>query len=79
MIRVEATIKGDIHFPFSVTWTGINQASPRAKTRHPGSVRDVAAREPALNGSQLVVGCACFLGAAKLLFWAFLRLWLFEP
>ena len=53
--------------------------SPKAKTYHPGSVRMQPHRELDPSGYQLVVGCACFLGAAKLLLWALLKLSLFEP
>ncbi len=77
MLRVEATIRNDNHIPFSITWTGTDQVSPKAKTHHAGLVRDVAARELNLSGSQLIVGCACFPGAAKLVLWALLKLWLF--
>ena len=70
MIRVEATVKGDNHFPFSSKWTGSGQVGPKVKTRHPGLDRPMVAQELNLSGSQLVVGCICFLGAAKLLLWA---------
>lgn len=79
MIRVEAPIKGGNHFPFSSVATNSEPASPGVERRHPGLVRCMAAHELNLGGSQLVVGCICFLGAAKLLLWAFLKLWLFEP
>lgn len=79
MIRVEATIKGDNHFPISGLWTGSGQVSSKAKTRHPGLVRPMAAHGLNLSGSQLVVGCISFLGLAKLLLWALIKLWLFEP
>ena len=45
-----------------ITWNGSDQLSPEAKTRNAGLVRDVAARELILSGSQLVVGCVCSLG-----------------
>ena len=75
MIRVEATTKSNEHIPFSITWTGTDQISPEART---GLARHTAARELSLNGSQLVLGCVCFLGAANLLLWALLKLRLFE-
>ena len=79
MIRVEETMKNDIHIPFSITWTGTGQASPEAKARLAGLVRDGAARGLNLSGSQLVAGCVCFLGAAQLVLWGLLKLWLFGP
>ncbi len=79
MLGVEATIRSHTHIPFSVTGADADRVSPKAETYHARSVRDVAACEVNLTGYQLVVGCACFLGAAKLLLWALLKLWLFEP
>lgn len=79
MISAEATIKGNNQLSFPGPLTGSHQANPKAKARHAGSVRHTIARELNLSGSQLVVGCACFLGAANLLLWALLKLWLFEP
>ncbi len=76
MIRVEETIRNDNRIPVSIRWTSTDQLSPEAKTGHAGLVRDMAAREPNLSGSQLVVGCVCSLGAAKVLLRA---LWPFEP
>ena len=79
MIHIESTIRCDNRAPFSMTWTGVDQASPEAETRDAGLVRHAAARELSLTGSQLVAGCACLLGATKLLLWALLKLWLSEP
>ena len=79
MIHIESTIRNDNRIPFSATWTGIDHASPKAKSRRTGLVRHATAREINLNGSELIVGCVCFLGTAKLLLWALLKLWLFEP
>ena len=78
MIRVETTIKGSNHFPFSSMSISSGQASPKVKARHPGLLGPMGVRELSLSGSQLVFGCAYLLGAAKLLFWAVLKLWLFE-
>jgi len=79
MLRAAATIRNDKHLPFSITGIGTGRVSPKVKTHHAAPVRHVAACELNLSGYQLVVGCACFLGAAKLLLWALLKLWLFEP
>jgi hypothetical protein len=79
MLRVAATIRNDKHLPFSILGTGTGHVSPKVKTSHSGPVRDVATCELNLSKHQLVVGCACFLGVAKLLLWALLKLWLFEP
>jgi len=79
MLRVGATIKNDNVIPLSITRVGIDQISPKVKLRETGLVRHKAARELKLSGSQLIVGCVFFLGAAKLLLWAILKLWLFEP
>ncbi len=78
MLRVEETIRNDNHIPFSITWTSTDPLSPE-KTRHAGLVGDMAARELNFSGSHLVVACVCFLGAAKVLLWILLKLWLFEP
>jgi hypothetical protein len=78
MLRVEARIKSDKHIPFSIAGTEADRVSPKTKPRHAGSDHDVATCELNLSGSQLVFGCACFLGAAKLFLWALLKLWLFE-
>ena len=79
MFRAEATLTSDKHIPFSITGTGAGAVIPKATTYHDGFIRDVGAREVNLSGYQLVVGFACFLGAAQLLLWAILKLWLFEP
>jgi hypothetical protein len=65
MLRIELTTRSDKHIPFSITGTGTDRVCPKAKTHHAGSDRDVAACELNLSGPKLVVGCACFLGAAK--------------
>lgn len=79
MFRVEATLGSARENPFSITGTGDGRLIPKARTYHDGTVRDAVARELNLSGYQLVAGCAWFLGAAQLLLWAILRLWLFEP
>ena len=79
MFRVEATLGSDKENPFSIAGTGAGRVIPKARTYHDGSVRHEVERELTLSGSQLVAGYACFLGAAQLLLWAILRLWLFEP
>jgi hypothetical protein len=79
MLRVEATLGSGKENPFSITGADVGRVIPKARTYHDGSVRDAVARELNLSGYQLVAGCACLLGAAKLLLWALLRLWLFEP
>ena len=79
MFRAETTLGSDKENPFSITGTGGGRVISKARTYHNGSVRDAVARELNLSGYQLVAGCACLLGGAKLLLWAILRLWLFEP
>jgi hypothetical protein len=79
MIRVEETRRNDKRMPFLVTWTSTHQVVPKTQIRNAESVRHTAVRELNLTGSQLVVGCMCFLGAIKLVLWAVLKLWLFEP
>ncbi len=78
MLSVEATIRSDDHIPFSITATGNERVSPKVVSTHVGSGRDVATCELNLSGSQLAVRCVFFLGSAKLLVWALLKLWLFE-
>jgi hypothetical protein len=79
MIRVDQTIGSDKRIPFSVVWTSADQVAPKTQIRNAESVRHTADRELNLTGSQLVVGCMCFLGAIRLVLWAVLKLWLFEP
>src|SRR5260370_10371270 len=57
----------------------LDQVGPKTQIRNAESVRHTAVRELNLTGSQLVVGCMCFLGAIRLVLWAVLKLWLFEP
>jgi hypothetical protein len=76
MLCVEATIGSGKHTPFSVMEIGADRVRPKAKTYHARSVRGVPACELSLSG---YFGCAFFLGATKLLAWAVLKLWLFEP
>jgi len=79
MIRVEETRRNDKRIPFLVTWTSAHQVVPKTQIRDAESVRHTAVRELNLTGSQLVVGCMCVLGAIRLVLWAVLKLWLFEP
>ncbi|HYT21056.1 MAG TPA: hypothetical protein VEW05_12600 [Candidatus Polarisedimenticolia bacterium] len=79
MIRVEEPRMKAKRIPFLVTWTSADQVAPKTQIRNAESVRHTAVRELNLTGSQLVVGCMCFLGAIRLVLWAVLKLWLFEP
>ncbi len=79
MIRVEEPRMKAKRIPFLVTWTSADQVAPKTQIRNAESVRHTAVRELDLTGSQLVVGCMCFLGAIRLVLWAVLKLWLFEP
>jgi hypothetical protein len=79
MIRVEETRRNNIRIPFFVTWTSADQVAPKTQILNAEPVRHTAVRELNLTGSQLVVGCMCFLGAIRLVLWAVLKLWLFEP
>jgi hypothetical protein len=74
----EAAVKNRNQIPFSIAWTRTDRTSPGPKTRHAGLGRDVAARDLKLGGYQVVFGCASFVGVAKLLVWAVLKLWVFE-
>jgi len=78
MLSVEATIGNNDHIPFSITAAGNGRVSPQVVTSRIGSGRDAAPRELNVSGSQLAVRCVFFLGSAKLLMWALLKLWLFE-
>jgi hypothetical protein len=78
MLRIEATIRSDKHIPFSTTASDTGWVSPKAKT-YAESVRHVAACVVNRSGCQLDFRRAYFLGTAKLLLWALLKLWLFEP
>jgi hypothetical protein len=79
VIRIEAARKSDSHLPFSRALGSPDQIDPRAKTRHLDVVRHRIAHEVILRDSQLVAERISFLGAAKLLLPAVLKLWLFEP
>ena len=79
MIRVEQTIGSDKRIPFPVVWTDADRPSSTTPTRNVGSVGHTAVGELKLTGIQLAVGCICFLGAIRLVLWAALKLWLFEP
>ena len=79
MIRVEEPRMNAKLIPFLVTLTSADQVAPKTQIRNAESVRHTAVRELNLTGSQLVVGCMCFLGAIRLVLWAILKLWLFEP
>ena len=79
MFHIEVTTTGDKRYPFSIIRTGVERMSAEAKTYRAGSAREVATRGLHLNGYQLILGCAFFLGTAQLLLWAVLRLWLFQP
>ncbi len=78
MIRVEEPRMNAKRIPSLVTWTSADQVAPKTQIRNAESVRHTAVRELNLTGSQLVVGCMCFLGAIRLVLWAVLKLWLFE-
>ena len=77
MIRVETSIEGENHIPFSMTWAGTGQASLDARMHRAGSSRCAPARELNLSGYQLLTGCALLMGLATAFLWA-LKLWLFE-
>jgi hypothetical protein len=79
MIHVETAEGNDKRVPFLVTLTSADQIAPKTQVSNAESVRHTAVRELNLTGCQLVVGCMCFLGAIRLVLWAVLKLWLFEP
>lgn len=79
MICVEETKRNDRRIPSLVTLTSAHQVVPETQIRNAESVRHTAARALNLTGSQLVVGCMCFLGLIRLVLWAVLKLWLFAP
>jgi hypothetical protein len=78
MIHVETAKGNDKRVPFVARWTDAGQGNGKTQTLNTGSIRRPAVRELNLTGSQLVVGCMCFLGAIRLVL-AVLKLWLFEP
>lgn len=79
MLRKASTMSRDEHIPLSIAGTGTGREIPQAKPHHAGSLRAMAMCELNLSGYQLIAGCVCFLGAAKLFLWALLKLWVFEP
>jgi hypothetical protein len=79
VIRVEETLKNDKHVLLTIVWPGSEPVRPEAKTRQAGLIRGAATRVVNLRSSRLVAGCIGFLVAAKILWCAVLKLWLFEP
>jgi hypothetical protein len=71
----------DERIPLAVTWPTPLQISPQVKTFNAASVAHMPARVGQLNltGSQLLVGFICLLSAIRIVMWAVLKLWLFEP
>lgn len=77
MIRVEATTQDYSHTPPEVTRAGAGDIRP-ARPLDTAPARHASVREFEITGSQLVVGCICFLCAIRLVLWAVLKLWLSE-
>jgi hypothetical protein len=71
----------DERIPLAVTWPRTQQIIPQVKTFNAASVAHMPARVGQLNltGSQLLVGFICLLSAIRIVMWAVLKLWLFEP
>lgn len=78
MLHAGETNESANYIPFSITAAGNERVTPKTANRPAGPDRDAAARELNVSGPQLAVRFVFFLGAAKLLMWALVKLWLFE-
>ncbi len=78
MIRAEETRKGDSQIQFSLAVLDYPQLQPKPRLEAVDTARSAEQEGIILSGSQVLVGFLTALCGVSLLFWAFLRLWLFE-
>jgi hypothetical protein len=80
MIRADEIRKGDGQIQFSLAVLDTTQLRPKTKidASNSGRPRPSTGEGINLSGSQVLVGFMSALCGASLLFWTFLKLWLFE-
>jgi len=80
MIRADEIRKGDGQIQFSLAVLDTTQLRPKTKIDASNSARPRPSTGEGINlsGSQVLVGSMSALCGASLLFWTFLKLWLFE-
>jgi len=78
MIRADEIRKGDGQIEFSLAILNTTPLRLKSKIDANISARPSTGEGINLSGSQLLVGFMSGLSAVSLLFWAVLKLWLFE-
>jgi hypothetical protein len=79
MIRAEEVRKGDSQIQFSLKVLDYAQLQPKPRIETVNAERSAAEQQGLiLSGSQVLIGFLTALSGVFLLFWAFLRLWLYE-
>lgn len=78
MIRTHEIRKGDGQIQFSLAVLDMPQFRPRLKTRNADPALSLSRDSINLSGSHVLIGSLSALSAVGLLFWAIIRLWLFE-
>ncbi len=78
MIRAEEIRKGDSQIQFSLQVLDYTQLQPKAKIEAVDTAASAEEQGLILSGSQVLIGFLTALSGVCLLFWAFLRLWLYE-
>ena len=78
MIRAEEIRKGDSQIQFSLKVLDYAQLQPKSKIQTVDTAASAEEQGLILSGSQVLIGFLSALTGVFLLFWAFLRLWLYE-
>jgi hypothetical protein len=78
MIRTEEIRKGDSQIQFSLQVLDYTQLQPKSKIEAVDTAVSAEEQGLVLSGSQVLIGFLSALCGMFLLFWAFLRLWLYE-
>ena len=78
MIRAEGIRKGDSQIQFSLKVLDYAQLQPRSKIQTVDTAASAEEQGLILSGSHVLIGFLSALSGVFLLFWAFLRLWLYE-
>ncbi|MGB9472694.1 MAG: hypothetical protein WBQ59_25330 [Candidatus Acidiferrum sp.] len=78
MIRAEEIRKGDSQIQFSLQVLDYAQLQPKSKIEAVDTAASAEEQGLILSGSQVLIGFLTALSGVCLLFWAFLRLWLYE-
>jgi hypothetical protein len=78
MIRAEEIRKGHSQIQFSLKVLDYAQLQPRSKIQTVDTAASAEEQGLILSGSQVLIGFLSALSGVFLLFWAFLRLWLYE-